>query len=299
VTSAGDAISLRLVAALHALVLDEQCPSLAAVYPPNDVEVSDDMLWAAITSALVNHAGSVLARLQSPPQTNEVGRAAVLVPGFLTISKFTERPFILSEIGASAGLNMFWDKFGYRLGEMRWGAAASTVQLEPDWFGTASPSATIKVVSRAGCDLYPLNPADHADQLRLLSYIWADQAERIARTRAALAIAAKEQTGVVRADAVQWLERRLGECPEGVVHVVYHTITWQYLSQIAKENCKTMIAAAGARSSKLAPFAWLRFEADGNSPGAALKLTIWPPGDEHYIARADYHGRWINWYGCL
>ena len=31
--------------------------------------------------------------------------------------------------------------------------------------------------------------------------------------------------------------------------------------------------------------------------GAALTLTTWPEGEEKLIARADYHGRWVQWIG--
>ena len=53
---------------------------------------------------------------------------------------------------------------------------------------------------------------------------------------------------------------------------------------------------AGRRATRQAPLAWLRFEMDGQKkPGAALTLTLWPAGEEILLARADFHGRWIDW----
>jgi hypothetical protein len=56
------------------------------------------------------------------PQTNEVRRSAVLLPGFLTIAAETGLPLRILELGASAGLNQLWDRRHYRLGEIgEWG----------------------------------------------------------------------------------------------------------------------------------------------------------------------------------
>jgi hypothetical protein len=102
-----DALPLRLCGALHWLVLAGREARLARVYPPN--EAADEALWLAVEAAAQAHAGFILTRLESPPQTNEVRRSAVLLPGFLEIARrFPGRPLVASELGASAGLNMNW-----------------------------------------------------------------------------------------------------------------------------------------------------------------------------------------------
>ena len=296
-TAAGDAVPLRLTGALHALVLDGRCRALSAVYPPHDAASGDDALWSALEQALTEHVGVILDWLKGPPQTNEPGRAAALLPGFLTVAALTGRPLVLSEIGASAGLNLLWDRFHTRLGARDWGDPAAPVRLRPRWAGPPPPAAAVTVHARAGCDVAPLDPALPADRLRLLSYIWPDQAERLARTRAALEIARSERVPVDRADALDWLERRLTKAPTATAHVVYHSITWQYLSERARDRARALLAAAGSRATRRAPLAWLRLEHDGRQPGAALTLTLWPPGAERQIARADFHGRWVDWTG--
>lgn len=296
-TAVGDALALRLTGALHALVLDGRCPALTAVYPPHHETAGDNALWAALAHALDEHADVILERLKSAPQTNEVGRAAVLLPGFLTVARLTGRPLVLSEVGASAGLNLLWDRFRYHLGAVAWGDSSASVRLHVRWAGPPPPVAAVAIRERAGCDLAPLDPAAPADRLRLLSYTWPDQAERLARTRAALAVAAREQHRVERAHALDWLERRLAHVHDAAAHVVYHTIAWQYLDTAARARGQALMTAAGARATATAPLAWLRLEADGRKPGAALTLTLWPPGTEQQIARACFHGRWIDWSG--
>ncbi|MBO3762019.1 DUF2332 family protein [Ciceribacter sp. L1K22] len=293
-TGTGDALALRLAGALHALVLSESDDGLAAVYPPETS--SDEALWQACRNAFVLHESFILDRLKSAPQTNEVRRSSALLPAFLTIADRCDKPLVLSEVGASAGLNLRWDRYAYRLGDFAWGNDSSVV-LAPDWEGKPPPRAQVSVAGRAGCDLNPLDPASPDDCLRLTSYIWADQQDRLDRTRAALAIARQDGLKVERADAVDWLESRLRRDHAGQCHVVYHTIAWQYLPAELKQKGEALIAAAGARATERAPLARLQVEADGEPDGASISLQLWPTGEKHEIGRADFHGRWIKWKG--
>jgi hypothetical protein len=293
----GASLPLRLAGALHGLVLEGHSRDLARIFPSDHQTIDDTQFWETLEKALSDHAGFILQRLQSPPQTNEVARSAVMLPGFLTIASLTGRPFILSEVGASAGLNLWWDCFHYRFGDSHWGNDISHVRLTTDWTGPAPPFVPVNVISRAGCDQLPIDPAYEADRMRMLSYIWADQPIRIKRTRAALDIAAQRGSRIEKANAVDWLQQRLSNSYTNAVHVVHHTIMWQYMDPLDQKRGRELITAAGNRATDDAPLAWLRLEADGQKPGASLMLTLWPTGKEKCIARADFHGRWIDWSG--
>ena len=290
----GDALALRLAGTLHALVRSGQAPALSAVYPTHVVD--DDTLWTAIEAAMRCDEAFMLERLKSAPQTNEVRRSSALLPGFLTIAAQTGKPLILSEVGASAGLNLQWDRYSYQLGDFRWGQA-SAVELAPRWEGPPPPQAPIEITERDGCDLNPLDPSSEDDRLRLFSYIWADQQDRLDRTAAALEMATESGLKVEKADAIDWLRHRLATPYPGVVHVIYHTIAWQYLPPALKAEGEALIAQAGARATEAAPLARLQLEADGKPEGAAILLTLWPTGETREIGRADFHGRWVKWVG--
>ncbi|TCL69645.1 DUF2332 family protein [Rhizobium sp. BK251] len=291
----GDALALRLAGALHALVLAGHDERLAAVYPPH--ESSDEDLWAAVSSAFESHEALILERLSSAPQTNEVRRSGILLPGFLTLSQLLGKPLVLSEIGSSAGLNLQWDRYGYDLGGLAWGDASSGVLIAPQWEGAPPPAADIRIEERRGCDLNPLDASSPADRLRLLSYIWADQTDRIERTRAALSLAAANPPPVTRADAVGWLAARLESSYPGAIHVIYHSIVWQYLPVDARAEGERLISEAGARATSEAPLAHLQMEADDRRDGASVTLQVWPGGESRELGRADFHGRWIKWAG--
>ena len=119
-----------------------------------------DELWNAVENACRTHAAFILDRLKSAPQTNEVRRSAALLPGFLTISSLFHKPLVLSEVGASAGLNLHWDHYDYRLGRHGLGLApVAGAALRRSGPVRTPPNVPVQVASRAGCDLNPLDPA--------------------------------------------------------------------------------------------------------------------------------------------
>ena len=295
VDAGGSSLPLRLLGCLHRLVLSGESPELAQIYPPHKLSSKD---WPVFEKALAEHGDTIRDQLQSAPQTNEVRRSGVMLPGFIEIaSQAGALPFIMSELGASAGLNMHWDKFGYKLGDNTWGDADAAINLDPKWTGPELKIQKLHVADRAGCDLNPIDLGNNQTVETLLSYLWADQPERIARTRAAIEIFNRSPARIDKMGAIDWLKLRLAEPYENHIHVIYHTIAWQYFSDKDKQQGEALIAEAGAKATKTSPLAWLRFEADGQQPGAALTLRLWPGGEEQFLGRADYHGRWIDWAG--
>ncbi len=287
------AVALRLAGALHSLVLLDKDEGLAAVYPPATPE--PDRLWREVDRAMRGHADHIIGWMASAPQTNEIRRSCALIPAFHLLAQATGLPLVMSEIGASAGLNLNWDAYALEIGGRVWGPEGAKVRLTPEWRGAEPPRADVQVLAREGCDINPLDPCSADDRLRMLSYIWPDQFERIANTRQALAMACAAEHVVAREDALAFLARRLAPV-EGAVRVIYHSIMWQYLSDADQARGTAMIAAAGDTATAHAPLAWVRAEADGLE-SAAITLTLWPGGEERELGRMDFHGRWVKWNG--
>ncbi|MEM8577763.1 MAG: DUF2332 family protein [Pseudomonadota bacterium] len=290
---AGHSLPLRAAAALHALARDGAAPGLTQVYPPH--EASDAALGRAIAEALIAHEDAILAFVQVPPQTNEVRRSAALIAMGHVAAGMFDRPMVLSEVGASGGLNLQWDRYALVAGKAHFGPKEAALTLAPAWEGPIPQGRTPRVADRAGVDLRPLDPRDAAQRARMLSYIWADQPDRMARTRAAAAI---QDTPITAGDALPWLAERLDAAPPGHLHVIQNTVAWQYFSPAAQRDGTAMIEAAGARAKPDSPMAWMAMEADDTgAAGAAMTLRLWPGDIALHLGRIDFHGRWVRWTG--
>ncbi len=287
----GQSVPLRLAGALHALHLQGHS-GLAKVYPSQ--EVDDQTLWAAIASTLHGEAVHIDAWLNSPPQTNEVRRAATLIAAGHVIADRFGLPVRTSELGASGGLNLHWDSYALDIAGQRFGSNTPALTLTPDWTGPLPPTTPPSVANRAGVDLNPLDPGNPEHALRLQAYLWPDQPDRLALTRAAIAAAT---TPVDQSDAIDWLADRLPH-QHGQTHLIYSTVAWQYFPATKQAEGAAMIAAAGAQATEQSPLAWFGMENDGGERGAALTLRLWPGDVTLNLGRADFHGRWIDWAGA-
>lgn len=292
---AGHSLPLRLAGGLHALVLRGDAPELAAVYPPHDKP--DAELKEHVLNALNHKEDFLIEWTKSPPQTNEVRRSAALVAmAHVAASRF-DRPIVLSELGASGGLNLMWDHFAVEAGGTRLGPDDAVLTLSPDWDGALPPACCPQVVDRSGVDLNPLNPKKEEDLLRLMAFLWPDQPFRLDLTRAAASVLTVE---VDRGDAITWLENRLDSVPSGHMHLIQNTVAWQYFPEKDQARGIALIEAAGAKATDDKPLAWMQMETDGDTTGAvgaALTLRIWPGDQRLHLGRADFHGRWIKWSG--
>jgi len=282
-----DALPLRLAGGLHALARSGD-PDLAAIYPPH--EVDEAALSAALARVIAMRGDALVPWLASPPQTNEVARSAVLIAVGHWLTRAYGLPLHLSELGASAGLNLNWDRYALQVAGRLYGPQDAVLTLTPDWTGTPPPMDVPRILSRAGVDLNPLDPV--IDRDRLLAYLWADQAARLARCVAALDLAARQSPQVTQGDAAIWAEARLAQPVDGL-HLVFHTVAAKYFSADTKARLAAALTAAGALATQARPLAHLTMEWDGKGPGAGVQL--WPGQRMIALGRADFHGRWVNW----
>jgi hypothetical protein len=288
-----DAVPLRVAGALHALALSGRDAELAALYPPRQEQGN---VARAVAAAMAQHSGVIADYLAVAPQTNEIGRSAALLPGFAAIAQATHLPLSTFEIGASAGLNQLWHRYRYALGDVAWGDANSEVLIRADWQGAAPVLPEhIAVASHAACDVSPIDLQADGAALRLMSYIWPDQHERLERLRAAIALAQRLHVRVEAADALTWASDVLATQRPGCATVLYHSVMWQYLSEPTRNGLRGLIEATGSHATRQAPLAWLAFESPDSDARMQLTLTLWPGGERRVLAEAHPHGQWVRW----
>jgi hypothetical protein len=299
-----DAVSLRVAGALHAAALTGRDKALAAEYPEQRLVWSMDRVWPVARAFLEREEGWVRDFMKSPPQTNETGRAMGLASGFMWLAERSPQPFHMLELGASAGLNLNWDRFAYAY--PGWGRDGVMGPVIPTVVEGRPPKwRDISIASRAACDQNPLDAADAGDRLRLRSYIWADQTARMERLNAALDLARETGLKPEKADAAEWVRRKLGgELPAGT-SVVYHSVFYQYPPREVREAIRDGIEEAGLRTSGERRLAWVRFEPEsviGGERGSVryvLNIVTWDAGRraEATLADVDPHGRSMIWRG--
>ncbi|MCY6380289.1 DUF2332 domain-containing protein [Hoeflea prorocentri] len=294
-TADGDAVPVRLCAALHERVIGNCEPALSNIYPPAHEGLEDAVLHSEVLQAVERHDDWLCARMAFAPQTNEIRRSTAVIAALSHIASKTGLPITLSELGASAGLNLLLDRYAHRIDGKDLGDPGSPVQLKPQWSGNPAPKGPVSIAERRGCDLAPFDLSDPEHRTRLLSYVWADQSDRFERLRAALQLHDRFPVLVDKAHMLEWLPTRLADAPHGHAHVIFHTIAWQYLPEQERRAGRDLIDAAGARCTDQTPLFLLGLEGDGDKPGAALTLTSWPGRQTMLLARVDFHGRWINW----
>lgn len=288
------ALGLRLMGAVHRLVLSGHAAELAAHYPSAGGALPPAGAWRAFRALLEERAERLREDVKRPCQTNEVGRCTALIGGFLVVARDTGLPLRILEIGASAGLNLRWDHFRYEARGATWGDASSPVRL-CDYNTQALPPFDVeaRVESRSGCDRNPLDVARPDDRLTLTSFLWADQISRLRLLKEACRVAARVPARLDRTDAPGWVEDRLARSRPGVASVVFHSIVLQYLDDDARTRFVGAIEQAGDRATREAPVAWLRMEPAGDH--ADVTLTAWPGGHERLLARSGFHGAAVQW----
>jgi hypothetical protein len=291
-------VPLRWAAALHDLALQGKAPWAALWAEP--ASAGDDALDAALSVAVEHERAHLASYIARAPQTNEVQRSAALLPGLLMVAQAVRQPLRLVELGASAGLNLWCDRWHHDMGAWCWGDARSAVRLSGRWRGCVPmlPS-TLDIAARVGCDLAPIELRDAAQQRRLQAYVWADQADRLARLQAALqaaaALHARYSLHIERTDALTFARQQLAPQHPGQTQVVMHSIFWRYLDEATRAALQATIESAGGRATADAPVAWLSMEQPQPDAQAELRCRLWPGGADTLLARVHPHGNWVEW----
>ncbi len=289
------ALKLRIAGGLHALARSGQDAELTALYDTGEGD------FDAVLKRVLNEWDDWLYPwLDSPPQTNEVGRSAALMAGLMVVAKRLAMPVELLELGSSAGLNLNLDRFYYKLGDLEAGPTNAAVRIAPEWKGNAPTGQWPQIVARCGVDQNPLDVRDEAIAARLLAYCWPDQQDRLARLEAAIAIAHTYPPAVEAGDAADWIEHKLAEPQtKGTARIIMHSVFWQYLPSDAQSRIEAAILKAGGLATTERPLGWLSFEPD---PPAVLPmqlwLRIWPSSEAFHLAACHPHGASISWFGA-
>ena len=222
-------------------------------------------------------------------QTNEPARCAALVTALADISG----PVGLVEVGSSAGLCLYPDRYSYEFDGRPVGSRSAVHVTTATTGPVPVPDRLPQVTGRVGIDQNPLDPADPDDRAWLRALIWPgpNAAPRLERLDAAAGIGAREPATVLTGDLIDRVREALDLLPPDCTPVVFHTAVLAYLDRARREAFAALVTSLGVR--------WIAQESAGIVPGIARDLA--PPEsfvlsvDGRAVAVTAPHGGRIDW----
>ncbi|GAA5207436.1 DUF2332 domain-containing protein [Microbacterium kyungheense] len=229
-------------------------------------------------------------------QTNEPQRCAALLPALAGV----DGPIALLEVGASAGLCLYPDRYAYRY--WRGGgvvalepeAGSSPVVLECEVLG-AAPLRLPQVVWRAGIDVHPLDAADPGDRRFLTSLVWPGEEGRADRIAAALDIAGADPPLLVAGDATEpgVLRALAARAPRGATLVVTTPGVLPHIPRDGRERLIATIRGLDAVWITIDPPALHEWRDDHVDPASWEGFVLARDGSA--LAAVDPLGGFVHW----
>ncbi len=287
-------------AAVHYLLLRGAQHPLRDFYPNLVKTVASGDPFPAFRDFCLAHKNELVGILAvRVTNTNEVSRSAVLYSGFVALAKETPQPFHLVEIGPSAGLNLYWDRYAYRYTKNGETFVAGDVDagliIETPLKGAMVPpfGPAPRVGARIGLERHPVDLAKEDDRDWLKALVWPDHQQRFQRLEQALAANASWPHDIRPGDAVELLPDVLAEIPKDGTLCLYHTMAIYQFTSAMKQAVEDMLIIASLRR----PLYRLSLEwTDGAYP---LTLARYSGGAviSRVLALGGPQGSWLEWRG--
>ena len=250
--------------------------------------------YAGLRRTLLDREPEVRATvLARATQTNEVGRLATLAPVLALVGG----PLALVEVGASAGLCLFPDRYDYAwppTGALR--GSGGPVLTAGATGPLPVPTAHPEVAWRGGVDLNPLDVSDPDATAWLENLVWPEQEQRRQRLRTAVEVARHEPPRLRRGDLFDHLPGLLDEAATFGTPVVFHSAVVAYLEEADRSRFHDLMTDLVDEGR----CRWISNEGPRVLPGVTGAREV-PPGrfvtalDGVPVAYSHGHGHAIDW----
>lgn len=302
-----------LLAALHDLVLQHPDEEYSRFYETvggrygNSESEIDPM--PALRSFVAEHEVELAHLIATrSTQTNEVNRSCLWFVALRhATSDLSDRPISVIEIGASAGLNLRFDRYHYDFGSRgTYGNTNSDVHLRCD-IRSGSPELDVElppIRTRRGLELDPIDLSDAAERRWLKACIWPGQTDRHRRFDAAADLATADPPTLIRDDAVDGIADLIEACDPDDHVIVMHSWVLTYLRRDRRDALDRIIDFAGTDRD----LTWISAEGEGVTswvptidgvvePHTVIGTSRWRSGDRT-VERTGVchpHLEWLRW----
>ena len=288
-----------LLAGVQYLLLEGAAPDLAAHYPSivgTAAQPAGDLvtLFAEFCRTEEKRLSEIAATRMV--QTNEMLRSIGLMPAFAHVSQQSEKPLALIEIGASAGLNLLFDRYLYDYGDgVVAGPPDSKLTLVTDLRSGSLPpiDPPPEVVWRKGIDLHPVAVTDPDAVRWLRALLWPEQLDRIRRFEAAIEIARSSPPTLVAGNAIDSLSGVADSVPPDAALIVFHSLVLNQFSSEGRDEFEEVIS--GLSMTRRVHRIGIDMLARDEAP--PIRHTVYSAGraSEEVLGSVHHHGDWLEW----
>ncbi|MFI2030524.1 DUF2332 domain-containing protein [Streptomyces buecherae] len=233
-------------------------------------------------------------------QTNEVNRCAVLVPAFAALQQqLDNRPIQVVDVGASAGLNLLWDRYTYDYGGHRLilpnSDPGTVITCE---IKSGRPPLSLNVaqfVPPVGIEVSPVDLTDPEATEWLVSLTWPEQPTRLRTLNSALALAARTPPTILAGRA----EDRLAEVVAQAVpdHHLCLVFSWSIYQIFGSPGGRERLAEMLAELSQQRPLYEISIGHFGHNIPRVVTAAYDKGASIHSstVAYCDVYGTWLHW----
>jgi hypothetical protein len=294
-------VPMIFLAAVHFLLLNGASHPIAEYFP--DIHPEPPYLEAGIYPLFrdfcFQHQDEIKKLITTyHVQTNEVRRCACLLPAFgIAAAKAQGRPLAFVEIGASAGLNLFWDRYGYDYGNGTiYGNRISPVQLTCTVRGEIRPpfpETFPQIISRIGIDLNPIDVWDPSAVNWLKAFIWPEHTVRFELLHRAIEIARNNPPDLRKGDALKILSGVIDALPSDSYPCLYHSFVSNQMLPEEHNALDTIFADHGSKRNLCS----ISIDLSDKYKYPRLELLSYIGGvkTHRHLANCSGHSRWLEW----
>lgn len=229
-------------------------------------------------------------------QTNEAARTGTILPIICEI----DGPVALIEVGCSAGLCLYPDRYGISYDQRPPLVADSPVAIDVVTSGPVLiPTRLPDVVARIGVDLNPIDARDPIDQAWLEALVWPEHQQRLERLRAAMSVVISDPPVMLRGNLIERIDEALSLVRADVTPVVFHSAVFNYIPPADRQQF-------ARRLDPHPGVVWISNEGPGvvdglttdlRPPSHATSAAYFITGRDgtRAVGISDPHGSWISW----